>query len=273
MKTNPLKKEVTDFLAVIKYSNFSKAADKLGVKQPGLSKSIKRLEEELGVKLFMRGARDLKLTDAGVIFYQDTLEILKSWDKAIQRSKQLKSEIHGQFSLGTHSIIGKYILPKLLKDVFKQKSLELSINLTSSKEAVELVREMKLDLAIAVKPIQYPDLIIIPLWKEFIGLYSKDGQTKEHIIYNDEMINAHEYLGQFNDAKKTAISDYPTIYSITKRNANCMCFLPNPIAENEGKLKLIKKMTREINVCLVFRQDRLRTKGFNYLVKSIKEAI
>lgn len=268
-----IRKEIQDFIIVNKYGNFTRAADQLGVKQSGLSKSIMRLEQELKTKLFMRGARELKLTDAGLIYLEEIKKIMAIWELAEQRAQQLTTEIHGQFTIGSHAVIAKYILPKIYQNISKQAAIDLQTVLISSKEAVESVREMKLDMAIAVKPIHYPELVIIPLWKEYIGLYSYDGEMKEHILYNEEMINSHEFLGMFANKKSSAINDYQVLYSISKRNKHTMCFLPNPIADNEGKLKLIKKMTKPIDVCLVYRADRLKTKGFEFLLSSIKKCL
>ena len=267
---SPIKKELSDFITVAECGNFSKAADLLGVKQSGISKSIMRLEDELNTKLFMRGPRLLKLTDAGVVFYEQAIKLRNDWNLATQKARALDTEVNGKFVLAAHPVIAKYILPKVFQQALKEPGIDLDINLVSSKEAVELVREMKADFAIAVKPFPYPDLIIKPLWKEYIGLYSKDGSEQDALMYNPAMINSHEYLTQFGHCKTTAINDYQVLYSTVKRNPKSMCFLPNPIVDNEGRLKLIKRMTKTIDVCLVYRHDRLKTKGFKYLLKSIK---
>lgn len=267
---SPIRKEVIDFIRVTEAGNFSKAADLLGVKQSGLSKSIKRLEDDLGIKLFMRGARHIKLTDAGHLFYQQALDITKNWQKTTQKARALSSEIEGNFSIAFHPVIGKYILPRVMNKILDYPAIELSINLMSSREAQLSVREMKFDIALAVNPLPYPDLVIKPLWKEYIGLYSQDGEQKETLLYNEDMINVLEHISPFNNLKKIAINDYQMIYSVAKRNDKSMCLLPNPIADNEGRMKLIKQITKEIDVCLVYRQDRLKTKGFNFLIDSFK---
>lgn len=266
----PFRKEYLDFLIVSEYKNFSQAADKLGVKQSGLSKSIKRLEEELKHKLFMRGARELRLTDAGLILKEELIREGHSWQLAIERIDRLHTDVQGTFELGAHPVLAKYIIPKVLGEVNKEKGVDVNIHLTSSRESVEMVREMKLDLAIAVSPIQYPDLVIKPLWKEYIGLYSKTGEMEEQLYYNPDMINALEYIGKYATHKSKMINDYQIIYSIAKRSSGTMCLLPNPIVDNEGKLKLIRKLSKDINVCLVYRQDRLKTKGFSFINKTIQ---
>jgi len=266
---NVLKKELNDFISVCEFSNLTKAADYLGVKQSGLSKSIMRLEEELGTKLFMRGARIMKLTDAGLILLDEVKLINESWNRALNKTESLQTEIHGQFKISAHPIIAKYILPKIFQKIENKNALHLEIDLSSSKVSVENVIEMKSDIAIVVNPLQYPDLVIKKLWKEHIGLYSIDGKEKDNIFYNPHMINAKEYLAKYSRLKQTEVSDYQVLYSILKRSKNSMCFLPNPIVENEGKLRLIKKMSKDVDVCLVYRQDRLKTKGFRYLVSEI----
>lgn len=267
---NPVRKEVIDFIRVTEAGNFSRAADLMGVKQSGLSKSIKRLEEELGIKLFMRGSRHLKLTDAGHLFYEQAKDLNKAWQHTTQKARALSSEIEGHFTLAFHPVIGKYILPKIMNKTLSYPALDISIQLMSSRDSQLSVREMKTDIALAVNPLPYPDLVIKPLWKEYIGLYSKDGETKETLLYNEDMINVIEHTSPFTNVKKIAINDYQMIYSVAKRNNKTMCLLPNPIVDNEGKMKLIKQITKKIDVCLVYRQDRLKTKGFKYLLDSFQ---
>lgn len=64
------------FVAVAEQQSFTRAAEKLFIAQPPLSRQIQQLEEELGVQLFERGARPLKLTEAGQFFYGHAQQLL-----------------------------------------------------------------------------------------------------------------------------------------------------------------------------------------------------
>ncbi|WP_127716333.1 LysR family transcriptional regulator [Halobacteriovorax sp. HLS] len=264
------RKEFTDFLVVAEYENFSKAADYLGCKQSGLSKSIKRLEQEVGATLFIRGARKLVLTDAGKVFLKHLNDITHLSSKCLTEINSLDTIASGSFHFACHNIFATYLLPTVLKKLTKYPAISISTEFCSSKASVELVNDLSADLCIAINPTKYLDLVITPLWKEFIGLYSIDGKEKEHILYNEEMITAFSTLAEFENTSKTNINDYKVINSILKRNNDFMGLLPSPIAENSKKLKLVKKISKDMNVSLVYRSDRPRSRGFSYLVDVIK---
>ena len=69
------------FLTVAKEGNITHAADVLHMTQPTLSRQLKDLEEELGVALFVRGSRQVYLTDAGMLFQQRAAELVTLLDK------------------------------------------------------------------------------------------------------------------------------------------------------------------------------------------------
>jgi hypothetical protein len=265
-----IRKEFTDFLIVSEFENFSKAADYLGCKQSGLSKSVKRLEEEVGAILFIRGARKLVLTDAGRVFYNHVKELSQISSKCLNEINSLDSTASGSFHFSCHDVFATFLLPSVLKKINKYSAINLTTNFCSSKKSVELVNELQADLCVAINPSRYPDLVITPLWKEFVGLYSMDGEKKDHILYNKEMISAFSTLAEFENIKKTNIDDYKVINSILKRNKDFMGLLPSPFAKKNSKLKIIKKISTDMNVSLVYRSDRPKSKGFSILIDAIK---
>src|SRR4051812_11384534 len=73
------------FSAVAAHGSFNRAADSLNLTQPALSRQVKDLEEELGVRLFLRRANAVTLTEAGEVFYEEASEILDRTEQAIAR--------------------------------------------------------------------------------------------------------------------------------------------------------------------------------------------
>ncbi|WP_407305506.1 LysR family transcriptional regulator, partial [Acinetobacter sp.] len=63
------------FVTVVEEQSITRAAEKLGMAQPPLSRQIQKLEEELGIALFERGSRPVKTTEAGLFFYQHAVQI------------------------------------------------------------------------------------------------------------------------------------------------------------------------------------------------------
>lgn len=141
--------ELRMFEAVYRCGSFSEAANQLFVSQPTASATIKKLEENLGTKVFVRLSGGLKLTEAGEILLSYSQKILSLVDdsrRAIVENKTL----HGnKLRIGASSIPGTYYLPKLLAQ-YRRDSTNVEINLKvgTSEEIRDLVLGGELDLGI-----------------------------------------------------------------------------------------------------------------------------
>src|SRR5699024_12154186 len=93
-------RELHHFIAIVEHGNFSKAAANIYVSQPTLSKSIKKLEEDLQVHLFRRSTRNLQLTDAGQIVYQQALKINGLIDELAAKLDNLTHSPSGEIKIG-----------------------------------------------------------------------------------------------------------------------------------------------------------------------------
>src|SRR3954447_3379687 len=88
------------FVAIAEEQSFTRAAERLWVAQPGLSTQIRRLEEELGVKLFERHTRGVDLTDAGSVFLERARATLAAAEEARATVSDLESGLVGTIRLG-----------------------------------------------------------------------------------------------------------------------------------------------------------------------------
>ena len=79
------------FLTVAKEQNFTKAAEQLNITQPTLSRQLSALEEELGTSLFIRGNRNITLTEAGILLKRRALEIIDLEEKMIDELRRAKN--------------------------------------------------------------------------------------------------------------------------------------------------------------------------------------
>lgn len=108
-------KDMRAFFAVVEEGNISHAAQRLDIAQPALSRQMKRLEEEiLNVKLFERGSRRIRLTEAGRVFYNRVERILGMIDGTIRDITDIGSGDKGSIRLGTITSSGAMILPELI---------------------------------------------------------------------------------------------------------------------------------------------------------------
>ena len=106
-------KDLRAFYAVVEEGNISHAAGRLGLTQSVISRQMKRLEESLGVRLFERGSRQIRLTDAGKAFYLRTENILGLFDGAVEELQDMEGGVAGTLKIGTITTSGAMILPRL----------------------------------------------------------------------------------------------------------------------------------------------------------------
>ncbi|MFD4676095.1 LysR family transcriptional regulator [Lentzea sp. NPDC058450] len=81
-------RELVHFLAVAEELHFGRAAERLGIAQPALSRTIARLERRIGVKLFERTTRQVTLTPAGAVFVERSREVLAALDRAVAGARE-----------------------------------------------------------------------------------------------------------------------------------------------------------------------------------------
>lgn len=108
------------FVAVAEELSFRKAAQRLNISRPALSKQVKDLEDEIAVKLLDRDTVSVALTKAGELFLEDSQKLLVLAEQAIERASQAQSGHRGKLRIGSVGIIATDFLPKTLK-IFNQK--------------------------------------------------------------------------------------------------------------------------------------------------------
>lgn len=134
------------FEAVAAERNFTRAAERLGVAQPPLSRQIKELEAELGVTLFDRDSRPIRLTEAGRIFHEQATRILSSTEQ-LRRSMQRLSETgRRRFVVGFVASIVYGMMPKVIRD-FRARSdgLEIQLLEMTTLEQVVALKDGRID--------------------------------------------------------------------------------------------------------------------------------
>jgi len=164
--------------------HFGKAAEKLYISQPPLSRQIKDLENELGAILFLRNNKQVQLTDAGAYFLTQVNELIQNLEHTKNITQQIHQNVSGTFKLGYISSTSKSLLANVLKKI-EQKFPYLHVHLfeTSSQRQKLALENGKLDLGILRLPIYSHQLKTISLTKEPLCIVAQKGFdfTKENI--------------------------------------------------------------------------------------------
>lgn len=142
------------FVAVVEESNISKAAVRLHMQQPPLTRLIKSLEEELDTILLKRLPRGVEVTEAGKALYQEAITILAHAQSIPKRVKNIAQGLEGQINIGFTNSAGLHpFLPALLRE-FREKFPAVAIHLEekSSSSLTDAVINQELDIVFLRKP-------------------------------------------------------------------------------------------------------------------------
>ena len=158
-------KDMRAFFAIVEEGNISHAAQRLGIAQPALSRQMKHLEENLHVKLFERGSRRIRLTEAGQVLYNRVESILGMVDGTVREIKEIGSGTKGTIRIGTITTSGAMILPDLIAE-FRKVYPDVTFEIWEAEGAriIELLDSHIIELAITrtqVDNLSY-ELLVLP---------------------------------------------------------------------------------------------------------------
>ena len=154
-------------LAVAEYLSFHRAALALGVSQSSVSTRIKALEEDLGIVLFDRNTRGVRLTDAGRRFVDQVDEAMGILDRAIKIAGMQARGEDGELRIGVHALTPGCFLDGLFER-FHEAYPGVSLHITegTARDAQLMVREGRLDLAFMACTHEIPDLNSRVIWRD-----------------------------------------------------------------------------------------------------------
>lgn len=178
------------FCSVATFSSFTRAAEEMFITQPAVTKNIKELESELGIRLFNRIANKITLTEAGRLLLHYTEHVLVLDKKFMFDLGILKQKFTGDLKLGASTTIGQYVLPPILaKFKNEQPEIELSLLNDNTQRIETALINRQLDLGIVEGNSKNSQLKYIPFIKDEIvavahssqPLFEKDEITLEEL--------------------------------------------------------------------------------------------
>ena len=159
--------ELRYILAVARERHFGRAAESCHVSQPSLSVAVKKLEDELQVKIFERRSNEVTLTPTGAAIVEEAEQILTRCDKLRECAAQGRDPLTGALRLGVIYTIAPYLIPNLVSSIranVPMMPLILSENYTSA--LLEQLKNGTIDCAVLALPIAQPGLMMQPLYDE-----------------------------------------------------------------------------------------------------------
>ena len=181
--------ELRYIVAVARERHFGRAAEACFVSQPTLSVAIKKLEEELDLKIFERGGSEVSVTPLGEEIVRQAQSVLDQANAIKEIAKRGKDPLVGPLRLGIIYTIGPYLLPELVKqsiERFPQMPLMLQENFTV--KLLDMLRTGELDCAIMAEPFPDAGLAVAPLYDEPFVV----ALPAQHALASRERISAEE---------------------------------------------------------------------------------
>ena len=160
--------ELKYIVAVAQYHHFGRAAEACHVTQPTLSLGIKKLEEELEVELFERGARnELKITPLGQQIIEQAQTVLDQADYLKQLAKEHQDPLSGALRLGAIYTIAPYVLPELIPRIHKRApQMPLLIEENFTAVLAEQLKQGKVDVILIALPFSEPGIVTQAVYDE-----------------------------------------------------------------------------------------------------------
>ena len=182
--------ELKYIVAVAREKHFGRAAEACFASQPTLSVAIKKLEEELAVKIFERGTNEVSMTPLGEQIVRQAQQVIEQAAAIKEIARRGKDPVSGPLRLGVIYTIGPYLLPDLVRQAIEhvpQMPLMLQENFTA--KLLEMLRNGELDCAIMAEPFPDTGLAVAPLYDEpfLAAVPAKHAYAKRKTISSEEL--------------------------------------------------------------------------------------
>jgi len=159
--------ELKYIVAVARERHFGKAAEACYVSQPTLSVAVKKLEEELDVKLFERSANEVAVTALGQKIVRQAQSVLEQAAAIKEMAKRGKNPLAGALTLGVIYTISPYLLPSLVRQMIEHTpEMPLMLQENFTVKLLDMLRTGEIDCAILAEPFPDAGLAVAPLYDE-----------------------------------------------------------------------------------------------------------
>jgi DNA-binding transcriptional LysR family regulator len=279
------------FVVVAEMENVSRAALKLHLSQPALSRQIRDLEDELGFPLLQRSAKSVKLTAAGRVFLIEARAVLERAEAAIAAARGVATGRHEELHIGYAPTLTARFLPGALR-AFQTAMPQVRVKLhdLASEEMVASVREATLQLAITVRPVakslrglrfeelrREPIRLAVAPRHAFAGRRSvslEEAARQPFVAYSRaEYPDYHEMLEEIFatvKSKRKIVEEHDGVSSLISGLEACdgVAIVPESISCIAGvRLKLLdlQPTPRPLSVGVVFRKGSLSASATSFL--------
>lgn len=273
MSLTPLRKEFEYFLVLSEHLNVSRAAEVIGIQQGGLSKNLKKLEDEFKETLFIRKKSGLVITEFGKALRDHILTLEDSWKRRLVSLQKLTNEISGHFKLAVHPSVAKEKISRIFPNIVEMNpKLKLALIFVDSSEAQKMLVRGEVNLGLLIEPTSHPDLVLKKISNEAVYCYSKRSQTSlpKHIYFHSKMRNLNKILKKYRNSTQVPVDNYDALLRMAQ-HTDAYFLLPEHVAQNYLELKRVSVKLCSMNLTLAYRYDQPKTLALKFLISKIVE--
>jgi LysR family transcriptional regulator, cell division regulator len=264
------------FQEIAHTGNLSRAAERLGVGQPALSLSLKRLEEALEVELFLRRNRGLILTAAGQRLLRESNRLLSAWESVVSETRKSETEMIGRFTLGCHPSVAIYALKNIVREIYESHSgIEIQLVHDLSRNVCEGVISGKIDFGIVVNPVRHPDLVIRKLATDDVCFWKSPKGLENVLIYDPTLIQSRALLKKIHlnaHFDRCITSDNLEVIAMLAGSGAGVAILPGRVVKalSPGLRKLERFSSFLDEITFIYRADLPKTSSSEYLLSRLR---
>ncbi|CAM3407533.1 LysR family transcriptional regulator [Marinicrinis lubricantis] len=185
-------KAIQTFQTIVNFGSFHRAAEEMNYAQSTVTMQIQKLESELGVALFARGRKQIRLTEAGRLFYEQSLHITRQVEHLQTSLSDFMSGEGGEVRMGVTEPAASHRFPAILAEFLSQfPKIRISLDISNTPILSERLLKGNLDIAICSPAEMNTELYFEPLFvEEFMLLMPKD-----HPLAIKDMIEPKDFQG------------------------------------------------------------------------------
>ncbi len=282
------------FLAIAREGSFSKAAKQLHITQPTLSRQISDLEKEIGKVLFIRGKKQVSLTEDGVFLFNRAKEIVSLKDKTLIEFSKNDDNVYGDVYIGGGESLGMSLIAKTIK-LTQDKYPNIRFHLFSgnAESVVEKLERGLIDFGILINScvtdkyehikLGVCDQLGVLMRKDDV-LANKNTISISDITNKPLIVSAQESLEniaknnyEFSELTKKAICTYNLLYNasllVREKVGYCICI--DNIINTKGSDLIFKPLEPRIDVklILVYKKYNIFSKAASIFLDLLKQEI
>jgi DNA-binding transcriptional LysR family regulator len=191
---------IRTFLVIVEQGGITAAANAVGLKQPSVSNALRRLEGHLSKRLILREPGQFEVTPAGRLLYNEAIEIFGSISRLGTVIRDMDEEVSGHVTLAMASHVVSPVLDEVLSQFHQRHRLAtLSIDVLTSRDAIQAVRQRQASLALSLVHEKQPHLDYLRLFREYFGFYC----GPQHRLFGHENLSLADLRGETSVSFKT----------------------------------------------------------------------